>query len=114
MTVFSRMYPYYTIEAAPIFEDSLISMAALGLAYRGTPDDPRVKVGEIRSPQEVVLISCPKDSPTDPYVQYTKANGQPVPPSSSPAYQKTITMIESGGTWKISDIYSDKSVVCEG
>lgn len=109
------MDPYVTGPAYALFRDSIVDMAVAGVAYRGTPDDPNVKVGEIRSPTDVVLTSCPVDSPTDPAVQYTKANGQPVPTSSAAVtlYQKTIYMTAASGSWKVTDFRTDSGVVCE-
>lgn len=115
-TDLTKLDSYVTGSATTIFRDSIINMAVAGLAYRGTLPDLRVKVGEIRSPSDVVLTSCPKDSPTDPFVQYTQANGQPVPTPSAttPGYQRTIHMIESGGSWLISEFRTDSGVTCEG
>jgi hypothetical protein len=115
-TDFSRMNPYVTGAATAVFQNSIIDMTVAGLAYRGSDPDLRVKVGEVRSPTDVILTSCPKDSVTDPFVQYTKANGQPVPSPSAPApaYQKTIYMVEAGGSWLISDFRTDSGVICGG
>jgi hypothetical protein len=113
-TDFSQMDPYLTGDAVALFRDSLINLAGKGYAYRGTPPDPQVEVGAIRSPSDVVLTSCPKDSATDPWTEYTKADGQPLasPTASAPLYQKTIYMVESSGSWRISDFRTDGGVTC--
>lgn len=115
-TDFTKMDPYLLGPAVALFKDSLVNLVGKGYAYRGTPPDPRVKVGEVRSPTDIVLTSCPKDSATDPWTEYTKADGQPLPIASPPGpiYQKTIYMLEVNGSWRINDFRTDSGVTCEG
>lgn len=114
-TNFDKLNGYLTGRAVTIFPESLIGMASRGLAYRGTPDDPRLKVLSVTLPDLVVLTSCPLVSPTDPFTQITVATGQPVnttPPAVPTPWLRTITMQQSGGVWRLADLSVDSTKTC--
>ncbi len=106
---------YLTGKALKLIDGSLTSMAKSGTAYRGTPAAPRVKVQSVLSSSAVFLTSCPLASSSDPFVQYTVANGKPVrvakrmPP---PPYLLTLTVKRVGGPWKVSDIIQSAGATC--
>jgi hypothetical protein len=85
-------------------------MKSSGLAYRGTPDAPRLKVGQILSPTFMFLTSCPAPSANDPFIQYNVSTGKPVvvkKPPVAPPWKRTISMQKVGASWKVSDILVD-------
>ena len=86
------------------------------MAYRGTPEDPRVRVGTIFSPTFMFLTSCPLPRVTDPFVQYYVATGKAVPvpkPAVQPPYKRTLSMQKLGGAWKVADLIVDSSKTCK-
>ena len=109
---------YLTGKAKTLFDSNYASMKKSGLAYRGTAPAPRVKVREVFSGESVFLESCPLLSTTDPYVEYTVSNGQPVaagvkrnPP---PPYLLILPMVKVGDHWKLSDVVQNTSKTCTG
>jgi len=106
---------FLTGKAHSLFDGVVASQARAGVAYRGTPEVPRIRVGTIFSPTFVVLTSCPLASPTDPFVQYYVKTGKPVvtpTPSVPPPYKRTISMQKINGKWKVADLLVDSSKTC--
>jgi hypothetical protein len=108
---------YLTGKAKTLFDGAYSSMKSHGLAYRGTPDVPRLKVGSILSPSSMFLTNCPAASTRDPFVQYNVSTGKPVAsrkPPVPPPWKRTISMKKVGGGWKVADILVDTSKTCSG
>lgn len=101
-----------------MFDQIFANMKAKGLAYRGRPGDPRVKLQTVISPTAVFLTSCPMASPTDPYTQYYVKTGKAVPPPPQrdppPPYKLTLTMVHQAGQWKLSDLLQNVGKTCTG
>jgi hypothetical protein len=98
-----------------LYDGVYASMKSSGLAYRGTPDAPRLKVGQILSPTFMFLTSCPAPSASDPFIQYKVSTGKPVvvkKPPVAPPWKRTISMQKVGASWKVSDILVDTSKTC--
>ncbi len=112
----THLNTFLTDTALTLFDGVITGQAKAGLAYRGTPEDPRVSVSQVISPAFIFLSSCPLASKTDPFVQYTVATGKPVSvstPSVPPPYKRTISMKKTAdGTWKVSDLLVDSSKTC--
>lgn len=106
---------YLTGKAKTLYDGVYASMKSSGLAYRGTPDAPRLKVGEIFSSTFMFLTSCPAPSASDPFIQYQVSTGKPVvvkKPPVAPPWKRTISMQKVGASWKVSDILVDTSKTC--
>ena len=104
-----------TGKAKTLFDGVYASMKSTGLAYRGTPDVPRLKVGSVLSPSFLFLTNCPAASTSDPFVQYQVSTGKPVAsskPAVPPPWKRTISMKKVDGGWKVSDILVDTSKTC--
>lgn len=110
----AKINRYLTPSAQRTVDAQYRGMARAGIAYRGEPDDPNLKVVGPTSLHSMLLASCPTPSKTNPAVQYYIATGKPVPTPSPPppAYRKLITMQESGGLWKLAEIVIDKATIC--
>jgi hypothetical protein len=96
---------------------SLDALAKAGIAYRGTPPDPRVKVIEVASSKLVLLSSCPLQSKSDPYRQVVVATGKPVKVSDrrpGPPYLRTLTMFHNKKRWVLIKFSDDTSRTCTG
>lgn len=105
---------YLTGKAKTIIDSSITSMASSGYAYRGTPDDPRLRV-KTSLGSFAQLTSCPAPSPTHPFVQYDVKTGKAVPvPSRTPPppYLLTITLTNANGSWQVSDILQNAGATC--
>ncbi|MDP9093012.1 MAG: hypothetical protein M3N95_08750 [Actinomycetota bacterium] len=108
---------YLTGKAKTLYDSVYASMKADGVAYRGTPDAPRLKVGSILSPTFMFLTSCPAPSASDPFIQYKVSTGKPITvtkPPVAPPWKRTISMKKVGSGWKVSDILVDTSKTCSG
>jgi hypothetical protein len=108
---------YLTGKAKSLYDGVYASMKSAGLAYRGTPDAPRLTVGSVLSPRFVFLTSCPAASATNPFVQYKVSTGKPIvtkKPRVPPPWKRTISMRKVGSSWKVSDILVDTSKTCSG
>lgn len=111
----ARLDQYLTGRAKTLFDGVFQSMKSQGLAYRGPPDVPRLKVGSILSPSFLFLTNCPAASTSDPFVQYNVSTGKPVAsrkPPVPPPWKRTISMKKVGGGWKVADILVDTSKTC--
>jgi hypothetical protein len=111
----ARLDQYLTGKAKTLYDGVYASMKSSGLAYRGTPDVPRLKVGQILSPTFMFLTSCPAPSASDPFIQYKVSTGKPVvvkKPPVAPPWKRTISMQKVGASWKVSDILVDTSKTC--
>jgi hypothetical protein len=109
---------YLTGKAKTLVDSNYASMKQSGLAYRGTAPDPRVKVQQVFSDTSVFLESCPLESKTDPYVEYTASTGKPVATSATrnppPPYLLILPMVKVGGQWQLSDVRPNTSKTCTG
>ena len=107
---------YLTGKAKTLFDSSYASMKISGLAYRGTAPSPRLKVQQVFSATSVFLESCPLESPTDPYVEYTVSTGKAVPTTAKrsppPPYLLILPMVKIGDEWKLSDVLPNTSKTC--
>jgi len=106
---------HLTGAALALYDTSFANMRTAGLAYRGTPADPRVTVQTIVSPKLIFLTSCPLVASSDPFVQYTVATGKPVPVAARtppPPYKMTLTMVLRSGSWRLSAVLQDTSKTC--
>lgn len=113
----AKLDQYLTGRARTLFDGVFQSMKSHGLAYRGTPDVPRLKVGSILSPSFMFLTNCPAASTSDPFVQYNVSTGKAVAsrkPPVPPPWKRTISMKKVGGGWKVADIVVDTSKTCSG
>jgi hypothetical protein len=112
----AKMNSLLTGKALTLFDGVLASLKKNGIAYRGTPPNPHVKVGSILSPTFMYLASCPKPLPSDePFVQYYVATGKIVPvtkPAVAPPYKVTVPMKKVNGSWKVADVLVDTSKTC--
>jgi hypothetical protein len=93
---------------------SLKALAKAGIAYRGTPAQPRIKV--VTAAGTVVTIAdCGLESKTDSYVEYYVKTGALVPQRKlphPPPYLHAITVSNTGAGWKVADIAVDGSKTC--
>ncbi|HEX2904639.1 MAG TPA: hypothetical protein VHO01_14390 [Jatrophihabitans sp.] len=109
---------YLTGKAKTLFDSNYASMKQSGLAYRGTAPDPRVKVQQVFSDTSVFLESCPLESKTDPYIEYTVSTGKPVATGATrnppPPYLLILPMVKVGGQWQLSDVLPNTSKTCTG
>jgi hypothetical protein len=108
---------YLTGKAQTMFDNTFTSMAKAGLAYRGMPANPRVKVATIVSSKLIFLTSCPLADKANPYTQYVVATGKAVPTKKltpPPPYKLTLTMVQRNGKWLLSDVLQDASKTCAG
>jgi hypothetical protein len=109
---------YLTGRAKTLFDSNYASMKQSGLAYRGTAPDPRVKVQQVFSDTSVFLESCPFESKTDPYVEYTVSTGKQVATGATrnppPPYLLVLPMVKVGGQWQLSDVLPNTSKTCTG
>lgn len=109
---------YLTGKARTLFDTNYNSMRRSGVAYRGTAPDPHVRVQQIFSDTSVFLASCPVESRTDPYVEYTVSTGKPVATGAKrnppPPYLLVLPMAKVGDQWKLSDVLPNTSKTCTG
>jgi hypothetical protein len=109
---------YLSGKALNLFDGIYASMRKAGLAYRGSPPNPRVKVSSVLGSTAVFLSSCPLASSSDPYVEYHVATGKPVatgtPRTPPPPYLLTLPMKKVAGHWKLTDVLQDTSKTCRG
>jgi hypothetical protein len=113
----AKLDQYLTGDAKALFDSAFANMKKAGLAYRGTPDTPRVRVLAVISPTQVALSDCPMPSPTDPYTQYNVRTGRPVPvttPTPPPPYRLLLNMTLVDGQWKLAGLDPDRSRTCTG
>ena len=107
---------YLTGEAKNEIEGNYATMKKDGLAYRGTPATPRVRVLSVVSPSTILLGNCPLASKTDPFIQYYIKTGRPVPatttPSPPPPYLLLLNMTIVSGHWKLAKLVQDRSRTC--
>jgi len=111
----NKINAYLAESAQPAVDQQFAQMKKGGIAYRGTPDDPRLKVVGVSSPTAILLSSCPLASPTHPFVQYYVATGKPVATTTltpPPPFKKVITMTSVNGSWRLSELASDTSKTC--
>jgi hypothetical protein len=108
---------YLTGKALTLIDGQYAAMRKTGQAYRGTPANPRVKVGTVVGSTLVFLSSCPLASKADPYTEYYVKTGQPVPVAKRtppPPYLLTLTMKKVGDQWKLSDVLQNAGKTCTG
>jgi len=112
----AKIDSYLTGKALALTRDVIANQKKSGIAYRGTPPNPRVKVETIFSSTFMFLTSCPLESVTDPFVQYYVATGKPVPvtkPAVPPPYKLKLSMEKIGAAWKLADLLVDTSKTCK-
>jgi hypothetical protein len=112
----AKINQYLTGAALKLFDEQLASMKRSGLAYRGQPAKPRLRVAAAAS-TTVALASCPLASTTEPFTEYHVATGKPVAVTTRnppPPYLQAITMRMVGGHWKMADLATDSSKTCKG
>jgi hypothetical protein len=112
----ARINQYLTGSALKLFDNQLLSMRRAGLAYRGQPANPRLKVAAAAS-ATVALASCPLASASDPFTEYYVATGKPVSVTTRnppPPYLQAITMRLVDGHWKMASLVADSSKTCKG
>lgn len=108
----SKIAPYVTAATLPQWRQVFATMAKNGVAYRGIPDDPHLKVVSA-SGQSVVLSSCPTPNSHDPYIQYVVATGKPVPTTTSKTLRpKAITVLYVSGRWRVASVIPDEGRIC--
>jgi hypothetical protein len=107
----TQLRAYLTGAAVAVFIPPIAQMASAGLAYRGAPDNPNLKVVGA-SPSTVLLSSCPLPDAADPGVEYYVSTGAPVAVGPGPYPVKVITMSLVGGAWKVSNFVSDPGKLC--
>lgn len=108
---------YLSGNAKTMYSGVYPAMRKEGLASRGTPGDPRIKVSAVLSPTAVVLTSCLTTDKVDPYTEYYIATGKPVPTITRkppPPYLLILTMKVVGGSWKLIDVLQNTSKTCGG
>lgn len=95
---------YLAGKAMTLFDGVITNQAKAHLAYRGTPDNPRLRVSEIISPSFLFLASCPKRSSSDPSVQYDVRTGKAVTVKGpAPNVERLISMKRYSSGWKVFD-----------
>lgn len=108
----THLAPYATSTVVKQTVAIFQSMAKQGIAYRGTPDSLNLKVVTTSS-ESVILSSCPTPNNTDPYTQYVVATGKAVATSTpSVLHPKAITVLFTGGRWRVSSIIPDEGRTC--
>jgi hypothetical protein len=109
---------YLTGKALTLFDGTYKGMKRSGLAYRGTPPAPRVKISSVLSSTAIFLSSCPLVSKPDPYVEYHVSTKKVVATgklrSPAPPYLLTLPMKKVFGKWKLTDVVQDTSKTCKG
>jgi hypothetical protein len=109
----SKLRPYVTAASFPQWRQIYRGMAANHLAYKGTPDDPHIKVVGA-GPSSVALSNCPTPAATNPAVQYDVRTGKVVGPThSSGPYLKAITVLLVDGHWRVDSISTNTSKPCK-
>jgi hypothetical protein len=104
----------------PARRDLISAVLALtqgGIAFRGTPPAPRIKVTSVRTSgggPTVVLSNCPTPAPS--WVAYLRKNGKVVNAKSPGAplpHLMTVTVIYVQNRWGVSKIVPDTKHTCE-
>ena len=109
----SKIAPYVTAATLPQWRRIFTTMARQGLAYRGVPDNPHVKVVSA-SGQSAVLSSCPTPNAYDPYIQYVAATGKPVQTTTDAhLHPKAITVLHTSGRWRVASVIPDEGRTCK-
>ena len=109
----SKIAPYVTAATLPQWRRIFTTMARQGLAYRGVPDNPHVKVVSA-SGQSAVLSSCPTPNAHDPYIQYVVATGKPVQTTiDAHLHPKAITVLLTSGRWRVASVIPDEGRTCK-
>jgi hypothetical protein len=111
----SKFNNYADGSALTAFVNAIRGLRHDGLAYRGNPPDPKLKVVAVSS-GTVALSSCPQDAPVDPEVEFYVTTGKQVSPTKRtppPPYLRALTMRLLGGHWKLTTIAIDSSRTCK-
>lgn len=96
---------YLTGKALTLFDGIITNQAKAHLAYRGSPDDPRVRVGQIINASFLFLTSCPQPSKSDPFVQYDVRTGKAVKVNEpTQNVERLIYMKRASGRWKVFNV----------
>lgn len=101
-----------------VYRQSLAQARRQGIAYRGTPATPRVRIVSAAtgaSLPKVVLRDCALSSSDDPWTAYSVATGKPVAPAANkvpPPYANTITVFKTKDTWRVFTVKTDGTRTC--
>lgn len=99
----------------------LVSLSTQGVAWRGSPPQPRVSVVSVKSSAspwpQVMLSDCPTPAPT--WQEYVVKTGKVVPPAPSqvtvpPPYRIAVELIFYQGHWGVRSTTPDTSRTCTG
>ena len=94
----------------------LDAMGVAGTAFRGNPDDPRLKILKVTSSKLVLLTSCPLPAKTNPYHVIDVSTGKTVAPakhSAPPPYLLTLNMfLNAKKHWVLIKFAQDTSTTC--
>jgi hypothetical protein len=108
----NTLAPLVTAASLPTWRQIFTNMAQQGLAYRGTPDNPHLKVISASS-TAATLSSCPIADAGDPFVQYHVSTGRVVKAPTGGPYLKAIVVVNADGHWRVSSIATDTANRCE-
>lgn len=103
---------YVTASALQDFVRIYQQMATSHLAYRGNPDVPHLKVISATT-SSAVLSDCSTPAPVNPSVQYNVTTGKPVKTTGGGPYLRAITVLKSGGSWRVNSIVPNTAKVCK-
>jgi hypothetical protein len=116
----SSTFDKYVIGSAKTtFDAALFNEKQANRYYRGTPAQQHVRVISTNLtavPKSVVLYSCPTASPNDPFTEYDRKTGKPVPtgqsPKVAPPYGHTVKVAEFSGRWVVETFTVDATKTC--
>lgn len=105
-------------QAKEAFDTAFASAKTAGVIYKGTPPTARIKVTSDQSSAsvpQVVLVNCPLQSQSDPFLAYYAASGKPVPvPTTAvkPPYAQTAKVFKVNGQWVVTQFSTDATKTC--
>lgn len=108
----AALQKYVTSSALEDFIRIYQQMAASHVAYRGNPDVPHLKVVSATT-SSAVLSDCSTPAPVNPSIQYDVKTGKPVKTTAGGPYLKAITVLKSGGAWRVNSIVPNTAKVCK-
>lgn len=101
-----------------VYKQSLEQARRQGIAYRGLPATPRVRVVSAAtgtSLPKVVLRDCGLRSADDVWTAYSLATGKAVPSAKHkvlPPYANTITVFKTKDIWRVFTVKTDGTRTC--
>ena len=105
-------------QAKTAFDGAFASAKTAGVIYKGTQPTARIKVTSNQasgSVPEVVLVDCPLQSDSAPFVAYYAATGKPVPTPSAavkPPYAQTAKVFKVNGRWVVTQFSTNATETC--